>query len=67
VQKATTIIEHIIYDKPDERWGAEEVLVSPRSLTNMSTMSQPQKKLFEEIRYNLIIEKDLSISNRFKL
>ncbi len=46
-QKASTIIEHITYDKLDEAWNAEEIFVDAK------------KHLFDKLRYDSSVEKQL--------
>lgn len=60
-QKASTIIEHITYDKLDERWSAEEIFVDPTITGEYGkNIIDAKKHLFDKIRYDSNIEKDLA-------
>lgn len=60
-QKASTIIEHITYDKLDERWNAEEIFVDPTITGEYGkNIIDAKKHLFDKVRYDSTIEKDLA-------
>ena len=60
-QKASTIIEHITYDKLDERWSAEEIFVDPTITGEYGkNIIDTKKHLFDKVRYDSTIEKDLA-------
>lgn len=60
-QKASTIIEHITYDKLDERWSAEEIFVDPTITGEYGkNIIDAKKHLFDKVRYDSSIEKDLA-------
>ena len=60
-QKASTIIEHITYDKLDERWSAEEIFVDPTITGEYGkNIIDAKKHLFDKIRYDSSVEKDLA-------
>jgi type III restriction enzyme len=60
-QKASTIIEHITYDTLDERWNAEEIFVDPTiSGEYGKNLIDAKKHLFDKLRYDSTIEKDLA-------
>lgn len=60
-QKASTIIEHITYNTLDERWNAEEIFVDPTiSGEYGKNVIDAKKHLFDKLRYDSTIEKDLA-------
>ncbi|MGY4893419.1 MAG: type III restriction-modification system endonuclease [Candidatus Saccharimonadota bacterium] len=60
-QKATTIIEHITYDKLEEEWSAEEIFADPTiSGEYGKNVVDAKKHLFDKIRYDSSIEKDFA-------
>lgn len=60
-QKASTIIEHITYDKLDEEWNAEEIFVDPTiSGEYGKNVVDAKKHLFDKVRYDSSIERDLA-------
>lgn len=60
-QKASTIIEHITYDKLDEEWNAEEIFVDPTiSGEYGKNVTDAKKHLFDKIRYDSSVERDLA-------
>lgn len=61
-QKASTIIEHITYDKLEEEWNAEEIFVDPTiSGEYGKNVIDAKKHLFDKIRYDSSVEKDLAV------
>jgi type III restriction enzyme len=60
-QKASTIIEHITYNKLNERWSAEEIFVDPTITGEYGkNVIDAKKHLFDKVRYDSTIEKDLA-------
>lgn len=60
-QKASTIIEHITYDKLEESWNAEEIFVDPTITGEYdSNVVDAKKHLFDKLRYDSTIEKDFA-------
>ena len=60
-QKATTIIEHITYDKLEEAWNAEEIFVDPTITGEYGkNVIDAKKHLFDKVRYDSSIEKSFS-------
>lgn len=60
-QKVSTIIEHITYDKLDERWNAEEIFVDPTITGEYGkNIIDTKKHLFDKVRYDSTIERDLA-------
>lgn len=60
-QKASTIIEHITYDKLDEEWSAEEIFVDPIISGEYGrNVIDAKKHLFDKVKYDSSIEKDLA-------
>ncbi len=60
-QKASTIIEHITYDKLEEEWSAEEIFVDPTiSGEYGKNIVDAKKHLFDKIRYDSGTERDLA-------
>lgn len=56
-----TIIEHITYDKLDERWNADEIFVDPPITGEYGkNVIDAKKHLFDKIRYDSAIEKNLA-------
>lgn len=59
-QKASTIIEHITYDKLEEQWNAEEIFVDATIGGEYGkNVSDAKKHLFDKLRYDSAIEKQL--------
>jgi len=57
-QKASTIIEHITYDKLNEEWSAEEIFVDPTITGEYGkNVVDAKKHLFDKLRYDSNIEK----------
>lgn len=60
-QKASTIIEHITYDKLEEKWNAEEIFVDPTITGEYGkNIVDAKKHLFDKLRYDSSIEKGLA-------
>jgi type III restriction enzyme len=60
-QKASTIIEHITYDKLEERWNAEEIFVDSTITGEYGkNVIDTNKHLFDKLRYDSNVEKDLA-------
>lgn len=58
-QKASTIIEHITYDKLDEQWSAEEIFVDATITGEYGqNVVDAQKHIFDKLRYDSSVEKD---------
>ena len=61
-QKASTIIEHISYDKVEEAWNAEEIFADPTiSGEYGKNVIDSKKHLFDKLRYDSGIERDLAV------
>ena len=59
-QKASTIIEHITYDKLDEAWNAEEIFVDATIGGEYGkNVADAKKHLFDKLRYDSNVEKQL--------
>ena len=59
-QKASTIIEHITYDKLNEEWSAEEIFVDPTITGEYGkNVVDAKKHLFDKLRYDSSVEKAL--------
>lgn len=59
-QKASTIIEHITYDKLDETWNAEEIFVDATIGGEYGkNVSDAKKHLYDKLRYDSTTEKTL--------
>lgn len=59
-QKASTIIEHITYNKLNEQWNAEEIFVDPTiSGEYGKNVIDAKKHLFDKLRYDSTVEKSL--------
>ena len=59
-QKASTIIEHITYDKLDETWNAEEIFADPPTGGEYGkNVSDAKKHLYDKLRYDSSTEKTL--------
>lgn len=59
-QKASTIIEHITYDKLNETWNAEEIFVDATIGGEYSkNVIDAKKHIFDKLRYDSSIEKKL--------
>jgi type III restriction enzyme len=59
-QKASTIIEHITYDKLDETWNAEEIFVDATIGGEYGkNVSDAKKHLYDKLRYDSSTEKTL--------
>lgn len=60
-QKASTIIEHISYDKLQEKWSAEEIFVDPTiSGEYGQNIIDAKKHLYDKVRYDsATVEKPL--------
>lgn len=59
-QKASTIIEHITYDKLDETWNAEEIFVDATIGGEYGkNVSDAKKHLYDKLRYDSSTEKNL--------
>jgi type III restriction enzyme len=57
-QKASTIIEHITYDKLDETWNAEEIFVDATIGGEYGkNITDAKKHLFDKLRYDSSVEK----------
>jgi type III restriction enzyme len=62
-QKASTIIEHISYDKLNEAWNAEEIFVDASISGEYGrNVVDARKHLFDKLRYDSTIEKNLAES-----
>jgi type III restriction enzyme len=60
-QKASTIIEHITYDKLEEAWNAEEIFVAPTITGEYGkNIIDAKKHLFDKIRYDSTVEKNFA-------
>lgn len=60
-QKASTIIEHITYDKLDETWNAEEIFVDATIGGEYGkNIADAKKHLYDKLRYDSNTEKDLA-------
>jgi len=60
-QKASTIIEHITYDKLDESWNAEEIFVDATIGGEYGkNVIDARKHIFDKLRYDSSIEKKLA-------
>ena len=60
-QKATTIIEHITYDKLEEEWNAEEIFVDPTITGEYGkNIIDAKKHLFDKVRFDSSVEKSFS-------
>ena len=60
-QKASTIIEHITYDKLEEKWSAEEIFVDANIGGEYGkNVTDAKKHLFDKLRYDSSIEKSFS-------
>jgi type III restriction enzyme len=58
-QKASTIIEHITYDKLDEQWNAEEIFVDATITGEYGqNVVDAKKHIFDKLRYDSSVEKD---------
>ena len=59
-QKASTIIEHITYDKLDETWNAEEIFVDATIGGEYGkNVTDAKKHLYDKLRYDSSTEKTL--------
>jgi len=60
-QKASTIIEHITYDKLGETWSAEEIFIDPTIGGEYGkNVADAKKHIFDKLRYDSVVEKDLA-------
>lgn len=60
-QKASTIIEHITYDKLDQAWNAEEIFVDVTiSGEYGKNVIDAKKHLYDKLRYDSTVERKLS-------
>lgn len=60
-QKASTIIEHITYDKLDQSWSAEEIFVDASIGGEYGkNVADAKKHLFDKLRYDSKTEKELA-------
>jgi type III restriction enzyme len=60
-QKATTIIEHITYDKLNEAWNAEEIFADASiSGEYGKNIIDAKKHLYDKVRYDSKVEKALA-------
>lgn len=60
-QKASTIIEHITYDKLDEQWNAEEIFVDATIGGEYGkNVADAKKHLYDKIRYDSSVERQLA-------
>jgi type III restriction enzyme len=60
-QKASTIIEHITYDKLDEAWNAEEIFVDATIGGEYGkNVADAKKHLYDKIRYDSSVERQLA-------
>lgn len=60
-QKASTIIEHITYDKLEEEWNAEEIFVDATIGGEYGkNVADAKKHLFDKLRYDSSTEKTLA-------
>lgn len=60
-QKASTIIEHITYDKLDDKWNAEEIFVDATIGGEYGkNVADAKKHLYDKIRYDSSVEKRLA-------
>jgi len=60
-QKASTIIEHITYDKIDQSWTADEIFVdSTIGGEYGKNVADARKHLFDKVRYDSKIEKQFA-------
>lgn len=59
-QKASTIIEHITYDKLEDSWNAEEIFVDATVGGEYGKdVADAKKHLFDKLRYDSNVEKQL--------
>lgn len=59
-QKASTIIEHITYDKLEDAWNAEEIFVDATIGGEYGkNVTDAKKHLFDKLRYDSNVEKQL--------
>lgn len=60
-QKASTIIEHITYDKLDEAWNAEEIFVDATIGGEYGkNVADAKKHLYDKVRYDSSVERQLA-------
>lgn len=60
-QKASTIIEHITYDKLDEQWNAEEIFVDTTITGEYGqNVVDAKRHLYDKLKYDSTVEKDLA-------
>jgi type III restriction enzyme len=60
-QKASTIIEHITYNKLDQSWSAEEIFVDASIGGEYGkNVADAKKHLFDKLRYDSKTEKELA-------
>lgn len=60
-QKASTIVEHITYNKLDQTWNAEEIFVDATIGGEYGkNVADAKKHLYDKLRYDSSIEKDLA-------
>jgi type III restriction enzyme len=60
-QKASTIIEHITYNKLDQTWNAEEIFVDATIGGEYGkNVADAKKHLYDKLRYDSSTEKDLA-------
>jgi type III restriction enzyme len=60
-QKASTIIEHITYNKLDQTWNAEEIFVDATIGGEYGkNVADAKKHLYDKLRYDSNTEKDLA-------
>lgn len=61
-QKASTVVEHIEYNKMNEKWDGGEIFINNDILGNYSRnlIDTPNHHLYDKLRYDSNIEKDLA-------
>lgn len=61
-QKASTIVEHISYDKLNEKWDGGEIFINNDILGDYSRnlIDTPNHHLYDKLRYDSNIEKDFA-------
>lgn len=61
-EKAATIVEHIEYDKLNERWDGGEIFINGEITGeyNHNLIDTPNKHLYDKLRYDSTVEKDFA-------
>lgn len=60
-QKASTIIEHITYDKLDEQWNAEEIFIDTTIAGEYGqNVVDAKRHLYDKLKYDSTVEKELA-------